>query len=428
MNASSSPRFARRISRRRHRPSLALIVGMVVALSSSAVGLAADPSSPTSDAAAHDSRVAAAVDLALSDATPSTVPAASPADKTGTPGAGSSPAPAPIGRSPGSSASPSLPAEHQPPRPTPTPVPTPTPSPTPVPTPTPNITPPPRPATVDAAVPSSVLASLGSVVHDYATPYYDGCHVSMGGSMPAKSCLYGNLASHTTIAIYGDSHALAWFPAILRLVNDRGWRLLQVTMSACVPADIIPYQPAIGVMTACIAFRKAAIAKLTKYHPTVIIVTGTRGFQTIDSAGHVLTGAARTSAWVAGMSRTLSKLIPITSRVVMIADTPNSQFTAPTACIAAHPSHSLACATPVSAAVNYEWLNTEFHVALSKGVAFIDPERWVCPTDPCPLVRGEYVVYLNAGHITARFAATMYRKAELAIDKVLAQRGVIIGP
>ena len=292
----------------------------------------------------------------------------------------------------------------------------------------PTITPPPRPATVDAAVPSSVLSSLGSVSGDRPLPYYDGCHVSMGGRMPGKSCLYGNLSSHTTIAIYGDSHALAWFPAVMRLVNDRRWRLLQVTMSACIPADVTPYSPASGVMTACIAFRKAAIAKLAKYHPTVIIVAGTRGFETIDSHGHVLTGAARRSAWTAGMKRTLGKLIPLASRVVMMADTPNSRFAVPTSCIASNPRHEIKCTTAVTRAINYAWLNTEYHVALAKHVAFIDPERWVCPTSPCPLVRGNFVVHRNGGHITAKYAATMWRKAQDAIDRVIAKSGVIIGP
>jgi hypothetical protein len=181
-------------------------------------------------------------------------------------------------------------------------------------------------------------------------------------------------------------------------------------------------------MTPCLTFRKAALAKLAKYHPAVIVVTGTRGFATVDSAGHVLTGAARTDAWVAGMKRTIAKLTPLTSRIVMMADTPNSRFLTPPSCIAAHPRHALVCATPLSSAIAYSWLNTEYHVALDTGVAFIDPERWVCPTSPCPLVRGNFVVYRDHGHMTARYAATMWKKLEAAILTVRSQPGAIIGP
>ena len=370
---------------------------MSLALVCAATGLAADPSSSSPDAAKHDSTVAAAVDAALAGATAgptvgTPLPTASPADPSGSSGASS------------------------------------TPSPTPTPTPTPTITPPPRAATVNARVPSTVLSSLRLVTTDFPAPYHDGCHVVIGGRMPAKSCLYGNLASRTTVAIYGDSHALSWFPAILRMVNSHGWRLLEVTMAACTPSDITPYAPSTGVMTACITFRKAAIAKLRKYHPTVIIVAGTRGFETVDRNGHVLTGAARTTAWVAGMYRTINALLPATSRLVLMADTPNSRYSSPPGCLAAHPTSELACATPVSSAISYTWLNTEFHVALRKRVAFIDPERWVCPTSPCPLVRGTNVVYRNAGHITAKYAATMWRKLDAAVSSILAKPGTIVGP
>jgi hypothetical protein len=113
---------------------------------------------------------------------------------------------------------------------------------------------------------------------------------------------------------------------------------------------------------------------------------------------------------------------------MLIADTPNSRFSNPPGCIAAHPLHELACTTPVTKAVSYAWLNTEFHVALYKHVAFIDAERWVCPTSPCPLVRGNFVVYRNPGHITARYSATMWRKLEGAVLAVFANPRVIVGP
>jgi hypothetical protein len=292
----------------------------------------------------------------------------------------------------------------------------------------PTITPPPRAASVDGPVPAAVRTSLKSIPGDIPTPFYDGCHVWLGGVMPAKSCLYGHPSSHTTIAIYGDSHALAWFPAVLRAVNDKGWRLLNVTMAGCTPADITPASATGVVLTACVAFRKAALAKLAKYHPAVILVTGTRGFATVDRPGHLLTGAARTSAWVAGMGRTLAKLIPMARRVMLISDTPTSRFADPPGCLAKNLAHVLKCATPVSYAINYGWINTEFHVALGRGVAYLDAERWVCPTSPCALVHGTYVVDRDHGHMTARFASSLWKKMEAALVRVLAEPGAVIGP
>ena len=240
--------------------------------------------------------------------------------------------------------------------------------------------------------------------------------------MTSRSCLYGNLGSRTTIALFGDSHALAWFPAVLRFARDRGWRVLNLTMSACIPADIVPYSPSThSVMTACRTWRTAAIAKLVKLRPAIIIVTGTRGFATINSHGTLLTGPARTAAWVAGMKRTLAKLRPAAGRVIVMADTPNSRFSSPASCIASHPRSELACATPVSRAISYAWLNTEYHTALAMGVGFIDPERWVCPTSPCPAIIGFRVVHRNPGHLTASFMDTLWRRLKLTVMADLAR-------
>ena len=288
--------------------------------------------------------------------------------------------------------------------------------------------PPPRPKTVDAAVPRAVRAILGGVSGDKPLPYFDGCHVPLGGHMTSASCLYGNLASKTTIALYGDSHLLAWFPAVLRLAQDRGWRVLDLTMSACIPADIVPYAPGTGIMRSCQAWRKAAIAKLARYRPAVLLVSGTRGFETVNGSGSVITGTARTKAWTAGMARTRRKRVPIAGRVIMLADTPVSSLNSPAACLAAHPLHSIACAQPVLHAVNYPWLNTELHAAIVGHAAFIDAERWVCPSSPCPEVIGSYVVHRNAGHITASFNRTLWHRLETAILAIRASTTWIVGP
>lgn len=199
-------------------------------------------------------------------------------------------------------------------------------------------------------------------------------------------------------------------------------------MSACVPADIIPSTGSGTVMTACQTWRKAAIAKLTRIHPAVLLVTGTRGFATVNSHGTVLKGTARTNAWIAGMKRTLTRLKPIAGRVILMADTPNSRFSSSASCLRAHLLHELACATPVLSAVSYTWLNVEFHVALATHTAFIDTERWVCPTSPCPAVIGTHVLYRNAGHITATFNRLLWRKLETAVLAIRAGTVTIVGP
>ena len=215
---------------------------------------------------------------------------------------------------------------------------------------------------------------------------------------------------------------------MLKVAQHRGWKLLNLTRSACIPAGIIPYDRRNGfVMRSCQVWRDQAIARLVRERPTIILVSGTRGFATIDTAGHLLTGKAKTAAWIKGMKRTLGRLVPAAKRVILLADTPSSLLASPATCLARNPGNALKCSTTVAHAISYPWLNTEYGVAKEMGAGFLNVERWVCPTSPCPAVIGTRLVYRNPGHLTASFTASQWLRLEQAILKDLARGTTVTG-
>lgn len=272
-----------------------------------------------------------------------------------------------------------------------------------------------RPPTPDGPVPTNLHPALTVAAKDYPKAYLDGCNVQMDGKPSRGTCLYGNLSSRTTIALFGDSHALNWFPAVARIAQAHGWRLLNLTMSACSPADIAIYVRAWKrVSTECIKWRNQAVNRLIQARPAIVLVSGTRGFEVADASGHVLTGGARTAAWRAGMQRTLARLVPAAGRVIVIGDTPLSRVDPPT-CLAQHRSSVLACATPVASAINQAWTDIERGAAAAGHAGFVDPSLLVCPSSPCPAVVGSVLVYRNGGHLTATFAATLWTRLQSAL-------------
>ncbi len=265
-----------------------------------------------------------------------------------------------------------------------------------------------RPATPDGPVPSSLRPSLAAAARDYPQPYLDRCHTQQDGHPSSGTCLYGALKSKTTIVLFGDSHALSWFPAVERVAEREGWRLLNLTMSACSPATMPVWSSNLkNVYTECAKWRAAAIARLVKERPAIVLVAGTRGFSAVDASGTVLVGADRTRAWRAGMALTLDRLTAAAGKVIVIGDTPLS-LVDPPVCLAKHPTSVLACATPVARSINEGWLNEERGAAQRAGSGFIDPSLWVCPSSPCPVVIGKFLVFRNPGHLTAAFASTLY--------------------
>jgi hypothetical protein len=258
--------------------------------------------------------------------------------------------------------------------------------------------------------------SIGDARRDYPESYLDGCHTQGDGHPSKGSCLYGNLDSSTTIALFGDSHALAWFPAVEGVAQKQGWRLLSLTMSTCSPADIPIWVPNWNrVSWECNNWRKNAIQRLVEERPAILIVAGTRGFATTDSTGSaVLKGEARTQMWQSGMQKTLAQLAPAAGHVILLADTPLSASDPPV-CLSQHPTSVLACATPVGDAINPAWLGIERAAAATANVDFIDPTPWICPSSPCPVVLGDFLIYRDAGHMTATFSAALADRLRRAL-------------
>lgn len=263
------------------------------------------------------------------------------------------------------------------------------------------------PALIDAPVPKVLTPSIIDAPLDRPTPYVDRCHTQQDQTASKSACVYGNLKSKTTIVLFGDSHALSWFPAIEKLAIAKNWRMYSWTMSSCWPADIPAWNSTKSIlMTNCAIWRANIVKKIIALKPKMVFVAGTRGFATIDSDGNILQGEVRASTWVAGMKRTVESLKKSTAKLIYIADTPLSIFD-PHVCMTAHLSSLKACSTPYVKAVSSAWLGLEHQVAADENISWVDPTTWICSTDPCSPVKGHDMIYVDGGHLTATFAKTL---------------------
>lgn len=273
-----------------------------------------------------------------------------------------------------------------------------------------------RPDTVASAVPANLEPQLIDAKSDRPLAYKDRCHTQQNLSPSTMPCIYGDTSSNTTIALFGDSHALSWFPAMNILAKKNGWKLLSLTMSACSPSDIPAWNPSNNsVMRNCALWRTDSLRRIVAAKPLVVVVAGTRGFETIDSHGKLLLGDARNAAWRAGMQRTVDQLKLASQHVIYIGDAPQS-LVDPPVCLSAHPNNALDCATPLAKAIATDWLVQETAMTIQEKIAFIDPGLWICPTSPCPVVLGNILIYMDGGHLTATFSAALAGKLRKAIS------------
>jgi len=274
------------------------------------------------------------------------------------------------------------------------------------------------PVLADAPVPNNLKPTLSLIKSDRPTPYKDRCHVQQNLIASNNPCVYGDLNSKTTIVLFGDSHALSWFPAIERLALAKHWKLLSLTMSSCWPADIPAYNPKTKTtMDNCGLWRKNTLDQILNINPSWIFVTGTKGFATTNQSGDLAVEPDRTTIWQAGMTRTLQSLKAASSRVIYIGDTPNSIFDVPT-CLAANLKNYANCATPFWNAADTDWTLIESAVARNVGVTFIDPTFWVCKSDPCSPLDANRQIYIDATHLSTTFSVTLERPLWAAVSKL----------
>ena len=277
----------------------------------------------------------------------------------------------------------------------------------------------PPPASVAPTPPQTVPEDLQPSIRDARTDlpqiYADGCVVGSHETNPG-TCVYGDPAGRTTVVLLGDSHAAQWFPALDRLAASHHWRLVALTKTRCPSVDYPAWSTELKrPYTECDQWNAAAIDRIRSERADVVVISDSI-WDVLSVDGQAVPSREAESTWDAALGRRLTALAAFVPRVVLIADTPQAAVDPPT-CLSAHQNDVLACATPRSQAISATRITGEQRAAARSGVTFIDPTRWVCPTDPCSPVVGDLLVYHDGGHISATFAAALapYIAAELGI-------------
>jgi peptidoglycan/LPS O-acetylase OafA/YrhL len=273
------------------------------------------------------------------------------------------------------------------------------------------------PATPGGPVPANLTPSLAAVRNDSPIIYSDGCHLDQS-SVDPKRCVFGDTASATTVVLFGDSHAAQWFPTFLRLATVEHWRLVTLTKSACTPADVTVVNPTFGrAYTECDAWRAKAFDQIAAAHPALVVMAMSRTYA-IPVGGGSATVAERPDLWDVGIAASLRRLAQSASRVVLLGDTPRSRLDPP-ACLSKHLDDVLACTTPSSKAIDPARTSTDRSLASAAGATFVDPTPWVCPSEPCPVVIDNYLVFRDSHHLTTPFATALARRMLAALPPPL---------
>lgn len=262
-------------------------------------------------------------------------------------------------------------------------------------------------ATRDPAVQRSARA-IRPVPQDAAKDrgrmYEDGCLVAKKDTA-SPPCVYGDPDAATTVVLFGDSHAMHWFPALNQVARKRHWRLVGLTKSGCPAADARIYARGFKrEYHECDTWRDRALRRITRLRPAMIVTSGLATYK-VMSGDRPLEGDTAHQALERGYTATLRRLVKTGAAIRVIRDVPHGRDNVPD-CVANTPGDLTKCAIPERTAFAYRPVNANAARQVT-GARLLDATPQLCPGGVCPAVIGNSLVYRNRGHLTATYARTL---------------------
>lgn len=219
--------------------------------------------------------------------------------------------------------------------------------------------------------------------------YKLGCHQNQSSPEPLF-CVFGDLESKHVVALVGDSHAGHWAPALIRIAETQGWKLLTYTKSACpfsnfaVDTQGRPYE-------SCAEWRNRVLDELPKQGVSTVY-TSLANYRRYDE-----------KIVVQGLLDVWVKLEQHGIKTVAIANTPYLPFR-PDDCLASKTVQE--CRVARSTALS---ANDPLKLAAMRmpSVNLVDMTDYICNPHECSVVVGNIVVWRDTNHLTATYSSAL---------------------
>jgi hypothetical protein len=252
--------------------------------------------------------------------------------------------------------------------------------------------------------------AVAGVNTDGTLPNRSACVDFSGTGAGYLDCTMGNPDGTKTVAIVGDSHALALFEPLLDIAQARGWKVRGILLNSCSASLPIRYvDPASE--TTCNKWRTEVASRIANDHSISMVIT--TGFTRGEPSP---TMAASRSEVVADYAGLWERWTAAGKRVVVIEDVPLTAGKSVPDCVAQAPTNEDPCARPRSAALAFDPVVSAAKEGNPK-VSLIDLTSAFCDSQSCHAVIGGLIVYRDSHHLSGSFALTLIGRLAKAIPR-----------
>ncbi|MDD4866679.1 MAG: SGNH hydrolase domain-containing protein, partial [Mycobacterium sp.] len=263
------------------------------------------------------------------------------------------------------------------------------------------------------AVPSNLEPPLSQAASDKPAVFLNGC-VRSWREVGQSECASGDLASPTTVALVGDSHAAMWNPAFQRVAEQRHWRLETLAKVTCPLQDLASDSPYLGrEYTECEKWRGQIMGRVQAERPRLVLLSMSRRY------GADFRFKSYDPAWIATLADTVKQLRSSGAAVLVLGPVPDPHSNVPT-CLSGHLDDAAACAPTRSAAVDDAGITAERGATAGGGGRYADLTDLFCTPDRCPMIVGNTLVFRDDNHVTVEYAQLLAPVMGVLADRAMA--------
>jgi len=215
------------------------------------------------------------------------------------------------------------------------------------------------------------------------------------------ACTLPSKFNKDSIVIYGDSHAIMWWPALYKAAMKHNYNAYLVAKGGCAPvvkvelANLLNPVDGPGIVKGCNEFKPLAYKAIKDIKPNLLLVTG----------------AQQTGQWVAKLPASLTELKTLSPKVGYIGDFYYPREDILNCYAKANDGEK----TWQSCGSKLEDINKfsderaqEERISKELKVDFLDIKSLICSPSFCPAVIKNSLVYLDRNHISNTYSRAIF--------------------
>ena len=213
------------------------------------------------------------------------------------------------------------------------------------------------------------------------------------------ACRFGDADAERTVAVVGDSFAVAWMPAVLDAFTPRGWAVQQLTLTQCPTWTLPSYvKRDESDFPECGAMHDAVTQYVATEKPDLLVVSSAYD-QVLNTQQPGIGGTGEDLART-GLGATLANVVTPDTRVVVLQPPPPHQSLIDCVSRAGRPRDC----TSEPSEFWYEHVAGEQAAAAAGGADYVPTLDWFCVEDRCPGFVGTTPVTVEGTHLTVEYA------------------------